>query len=373
MTKYLVKLFIAWRVGLVLFLLVAMKLVTTKVDFLGGGASTGLYFTNPLLWAWANFDGVHYISIAEKGYLQFQQAFFPFYPMVVRFFARLTGEYLITGLFVSNLSFLAALYLFFKLIILDFKKNIAKRAIFYLLVFPTSFYFGSFYTESLFLLLIVGSFYSARKGNWLIAGLLGGLASVTRLIGIFLFPALIVEWYLQSHKESRTKIKDLLPLFLISLGLIFYMWYLKKTTGDPLYFFHMQPLFGAERSGDRIILLYQVFWRYLKMIFTTKLDILYFAVWLEFLSSVLFLILTLFSLFRLRTSYSAYMLFAYLAPTLTGTFSSMPRYVLVLFPGFIILSLFAEKHRWLKIAYPIVCVLLLAVSTILFGRGYWVS
>ncbi len=373
MTKYLVKLFIAWRIGLFLFLLAGIKILKAKVEFLGGGASTGLYFTNPLLWAWVNFDGVHYISIAKNGYLQFQQAFFPLYPLVVSFFARLTGEYLIAGLFVSNLSFLAALYLFYKLIILDFKKSVAKRAIFYLLVFPTSFYFGSFYTESLFLLLVIGSFYLARKNNWFLAGLLGGLASATRLIGIFLFPALLIEWYSQRHKESRSKIKDLLPLFLICLGLLFYMWYLKKTVGDPLYFFHMQPLFGAERSGDRIILLYQVFWRYLKMIFTTKLNVLYFSVWLEFLSSIVFLILTLFSLFRLRTSYSVYMVFAYLAPTLTGTFSSMPRYVLVLFPGFILLSLFSEKHRWLRVAYPIVSMLLLAVSTILFTRGYWVS
>jgi len=373
MIKYLVNLFVAWRIALVLFFVAAMKLVIAKVDFLGGGASTGLYFTNPFLWAWANFDGVHYMSIAKNGYLQFQQAFFPFFPLVVRFFSRLTGEYLISGLLVSNLSFFLALYLLFRLITLDFKEKVAKRAILFLLVFPTAFYFGSLYTESLFLLLSVASFYFARKGNWFLAGLFGGLASSTRLTGIFLFPALIIEWYFQGRSEDRLRIKNLFPLSLICFGLLSYMWYLEKTLGDPLYFFHMQPLFGAERSGDKIILLYQVFWRYFRMILTTRLDVLYFSVWLEFLSSILFLALIFFSFFRLRISYSVYMIFAYLAPTLTGTFSSMPRYVLVLFPGFIILSLLAEKHRLLRIAYPIIAVVLLAISTALFTRGYWVS
>jgi hypothetical protein len=48
------------------------------------------------------------------------------------------------------------------------------------------------------------------------------------------------------------------------------MYYLKANFGDPLLFFRVQPHFGAGRAGGRLILLYQVFWRYLKMLLTVE-------------------------------------------------------------------------------------------------------
>src|SRR4030042_3666725 len=38
-----------------------------------------------LLWSWANFDGVHYLLLAEKGYaFGLTQAFFPVYPLLIK-------------------------------------------------------------------------------------------------------------------------------------------------------------------------------------------------------------------------------------------------------------------------------------------------
>jgi hypothetical protein len=67
------------------------------------------------------------------------------------------------------------------------------------------------------------------------------------------------------------------------------------------------------------------------------------------------------------------MALAYLTPTLTGTFSSLPRYVLVLFPGFILLSLWTEKYRWLKILYPLTAVLFFFICLFFFANGYWLA
>lgn len=368
--KRILVLFFIWRLSLLFIAFLGIKLAPFKLDFLGGGKD--LYMRNPLLWGWANFDGVHYLTIAKHGYLQFQQAFFPFYPFLVRALTNLTGSFIFSGLFISHLTFLMALFLFYQLVRLDFSQHIAKRSLLYLLLFPTAFYFGSVYTESLFLMMILASFYTARKKQWLLAGLFGALASATRFVGVFLFPALVVEWW-REEKDKKGKFADFWPLTLIFVGFLTYMAYLQKTVGDPLYFIHVQPLFGAERTGGRIILLYQVFWRYLKMIFTTRADVLYFAVWLELVTSVLFLALTVFAYFRLRLAYFVFMVLAYITPTLSGTCSSMPRYVLVLFPGFILLAGWAEKHRWLKIAYPVLAIILAVVCIIFFTRGYWVA
>ena len=56
--------------------------------------------------ALANFDGLHYISIARDGYAQYEQAFFPLYPLTIKFLAPLfSNNQLLTGLIISNVSF----------------------------------------------------------------------------------------------------------------------------------------------------------------------------------------------------------------------------------------------------------------------------
>lgn len=375
--KWILKVFLSWRIFITFSALIGINILPAKLGYLGGGTES--YYKNPLVWGWANFDGVHYLTIAKEGYYQYQQAFFPFYPYAIRFFSNLTKNYLTSGLLVSHASFIVALYLLYQLVYMDFSPSVAKKSIIYLLMFPTSFFFGSVYTESLFLALILGSFYAARKKKWIIAGILGAFASATRFVGIYLFPALLFEWYKQKEEDINKKFKNILPLLLIFIGFGFYMWYLRKTTGDYLYFMHVQPFFGAQRSGDKIILLYQVFWRYFKMILTTKTDVLYVAVWMELLASILFLCLSILNYFQVRTSYFIYMILSFITPTLTGTFSSMPRYVLVLFPGYILLAKLTEKKKnfrldkFLRIFYLVTTGILLMISTILFTRGYWIS
>src|SRR3989344_4233726 len=68
-----------------------------------------------LFTALANFDGVHYLLIAKNGYAQYQQAFFPLYPLLIRWLSSLfLNNHLVTGLLISNLSFLVGLFIFKK-------------------------------------------------------------------------------------------------------------------------------------------------------------------------------------------------------------------------------------------------------------------
>src|SRR3989344_1707248 len=67
------------------------------------------------LTALANFDGAHYLLIAKNGYAQYQQAFFPLYPLLIRWLSPLfLNNHLVTGLLISNLSFLVGLFIFKK-------------------------------------------------------------------------------------------------------------------------------------------------------------------------------------------------------------------------------------------------------------------
>ncbi len=314
------------------------------------------------IYYFGNFDGVHYLRIAQDGYAyQFTQAFFPFYPILVRLISYLTfGNFLVAALILSNLAFLAGLLLFYKLVKKNYDEKTAFWSCLFLLVFPTSFYFGAVYTEGLFFLLIISSFYFFEKKKIILASTIGSLASTTRLIGIFLVPALI----------KGKSFKSLTPLLIIPLGLVIYMIYLKIEFNNPFYFLTAQTIWGQERSTTQLVLLPQVFWRYFKILVTTSGLPLFNAI-LELAATIFALIALTIATKRVKREWLIFSWLAVLTPTLTGTLASMPRYILIAFPIYIVLA--HIKSFTVKILLVTSFIVLQAILIILFTRGYWVA
>lgn len=374
--KEILKLVLGWRLLIILIAIPAMFLLAPRTRFtnLTPAPSVSNIFT-----MWSNFDGLHYLDLAQYGYgyqhkTDMDYAFFPVYPLAVRTF-NIFGNYLASGLVVSHLSFILALYFLFRLIAMDFKAKIARSAIYLLLLFPTAFFFGSVYTESLFLLLVVLCFYSVRKQNFFMACAIAAVVSATRISGIFLWPALLYEYWLYCGKDIKNLLKySTLSLALPPGGLLAFMRFQFLQTGNPIFFATMQANFTG-RSVDKLILLHQVFFRYAKMlIFTDHWDPLFFTVVLELLSATLVLAVLIFSLKKIRFSYWIFVLLSYLLPTFTGTFMSMPRFTLVLFPIFIYLALWLERqHPFVRFIYYSLCFVGSVYGIVLFTRGYFVG
>lgn len=319
----------------------------------------------------AHFDGVHYLTIAAKGYFGtgLIQAFFPMYPLAVKGLSidgRLNP--VVIGEMISMVSFMGALLILSKLIAVDESTTTTRRTILLMLVFPTSFYFMGVYSESLFLLFCALAFWWGRKGSWWLAGLAGMAAAATRVTGVFLVIGLMIEWYLQTRRRPV----DLIACCVPGLGLAGYMVYLTSRFGDPWLFYRVQKDFGAAREAGRLILLPQVFWRYGKMIIGPHVDFhAGYLVWLELMAGLTGLILSIAAFFKTRPSYAVFAVLSFILPTLTGTFSSLPRYLLPLFPLFIV----AAKIIPSKI-YPLVLILsgiLLVINLIFFTQGMWVA
>lgn len=400
MTGFIIASFAIWRV----LLFVVAGVGASFWAFLPRFPYSDIFLTNSGLpvwiWSFANFDGVHYLTIAKSGYsAQFTQVFFPLFPILLGLADKILFflNPIINGLLISNFCLFIALVIFSRLLSIDYKSDDIKWMILFVLIIPTSFYFGSLYTESFFFLFVISSFLAARKKRWWLSGILGALATASRLVGIFLLPALLWEW----QKENRSKYqvlsikykKDKLNtskfldrflhtifcvlhspiLYIVPLGIVAYMVYLQIAFGDWLYFWHVQPVFGAERSGSNIILLPQVIWRYIKIL--TSIPIAKESFWiplLELTSTISAIVLLLIAHIRkVRLSYLIFSWLAVLTPTMTGTFSSMPRYILVAFPIFIALGLI--KSRLFKILLSVICLMLSVILTILFTRGHWVS
>ena len=384
--KFILTSFLIWRLTLFFIVFLGIAILTLQKYFLGGGLDN--YLKNPYFWSLLNFDGEHYAAIALNGYQPLTYFFFPLYPLLARFVASLINKDFITiaisGVLVSNLAFLIGLFGLWKLIRLDYKDRIAKLTILLLLLFPTSFYFGAFYTEGLAFALIVWSFYFARTKKWFLCGIFGALATATRITALALVPALAIEFFHQRQSPitnyhsliTSVNFKKVLCFFLIPTGLTAYMYYLYRVTGDPLEFIHNVSIFGEQRSSS-LVVLPQVFYRY---IFKVLPNINYsylpivFTTYLEIVSAGLFLVLGILSFYKLRLSYALFFAAGYLIPPLSGSFSSFPRYVLILFPAFLLAAIFLEgQSRFIKMAVCLILLVLLFLSFGFFARGYWVS
>ncbi|KKR39231.1 hypothetical protein A2210_01760 [Candidatus Woesebacteria bacterium RIFOXYA1_FULL_40_18] len=371
--------FVGWRVALFIFAFLSIYLLPAfGARFPYADRVLEITHLPYWIWGWGNFDGVHYLRIAQDGYLaQYSQAFFPFYPLLVRIFSFIFPKipnldtniftdpsYFYSGLILSNIFFLASLFVFYKLLEIDFKKSVAVWSIIFLLAFPTSFYFSAVYTESLFLFLTVLSIYLIRKGKFFGAAILISLASATRIFGLLLIPLYLIE-VLKSKKYT-----NLIWLIFAPLGTILYMYFLKVQFNNAFYFLTSQPIFGAQRTSGQIVLLPQVIFRYIKIFLTTNpYSLAFFNAVLEFLFTLVPLTVLLFFYKKMRFSYWLFSLLILILPSLTGTFSSMPRYALM---GFLLIPYIVSELKN-KIPILIAFSLLAFILVTLFIRGYWVA
>lgn len=369
------------------------------------------------LYSMANFDGAHYILIAEKGgYFEYQQAFFPLYPILIFLLTPLVmGNYLVAGLTISHLAFLIALFILNEYLkLLKVPKTQILWFFIFLLVFPTSYYFRALYTESLFFLLFILSLYLYEKKQYVLASVASAFTSFTRLVGIFLvapfltsalsrygmvekktkkattfswkemqnLPQSMLRTLGESVKAKKIPVSVYISLIAPLGGLALYMQYLAHDTGDPLAFVHVQSVFDANRSTDSLVLLPQVLFRYMKIFFTAQVNHQYINAAIEFIVfNTALVILTLDGIKHAKTiaskvsmKYLGIWLFSVInliLPTLTGTLSSTPRYALMSIAIFFFLS--QVSHKWIKVTIAWLFFLLHVIMLSFFIQGYFVG
>lgn len=376
MFKRILIAFVIWKVTLICFAILATVLLPMQQIATARVSAFGLPY---LQWVWGNFDGVNYVEIARSGYQYPNYAYFPLYPLLISLGRKFLLELrsLQVGLLISNISLFLSLFFLYKIARVDFEKKIAWKSLVLLLVFPTAFFYGTVYADSLYLLLSTASFLAARKSKWFLAGVLGGLASATRLVGVTLLIALALEWYL-AHKEKNFNIRRLAEKFfnthafwmlLIPMGVLGYLLYLQIQFGDFLLF--QKAMAGWNQ--EKFVFPPQVLFRYMKILFTAPHNFVYFVAIVELLATLSYFALSIYVLKKVRLSYGIFMLLTLLIPTFTGTFQSMPRYILHLFPGFIALALITMQSKRLFWTTIVVFLCLQFLFVAFFTRGYFIA
>lgn len=327
-------------------------------------------FTLPYwMTAWGNFDAFYYLGIAKRGYFVSELPFFPLYPFLIALLTQIVKPlpYLASGLIIAHGAFIAGIVVCAKLLTRDGKRALIPLFLAILITFPTSYSYGAAYNDSLFFFLATLTMYWSRTGKWWYAGWAGALATLTRLNGLALLPYLLAEF------GWPKKLRDvrLHASLLIGGAFLGYLFYIQHVFGSWTKLFSAMSPWGQ----DRVVLPFQVMWRYGKILFFSPLNQLVWWVALVELTSVLFYIaLLVWSWKKIRLSYWIFFAVSILIPSLTGTFQGMPRYGLHLYPLFLALTLWLSKQSALaKTIYFLTMLALLFFCVLLFTRGYFIA
>ena len=318
---------------------------------------------------WNRWDALNYQKIAEFGYTATGEmrpllVFYPLYPWLVRLVGFVTRDYLVSAFFVSTIASLVTAIVLFRLVELDYSKELAQRAVWFLFIFPTSYFLHIGYTESLFLMLALSSIYCARKQRWLWAGVFGALTCLTRANGLVLLPVLGVE---AAHQYWTVRRWHWQWLWIAVAGLGFggYLLLNKHVTGDPFAFTGlMQQFFSKTLSApwtgiDNAIGSMSREPSEAQMIGTQ-----------EVLFIALGLACTIISWFKLRPAYSVWMTGNWLLFVSVSFVLSVPRYTLTMFPIFILFSMLAARRVWLAVI-TVWSLLYLSLFASVFAWGRW--
>jgi hypothetical protein len=324
------------------------------------------------------WDSGWYLGISREGYFynpdgQSSIAFFPLFPLSVRYLHQiLPGTDVLAGLVIVHVALFAALIYIYQLVRLDYPEIVAWRTLFFLLIFPASFFFSAFYTESLLLLGMAGTLYHARRGQWLAAGIFGFFTGLTKLIGIVLIVPVVLE-LLRQRAVSRENLRPALFTAFVPMGAIGYLAYLHMWLGDFRIYFESQTHWQRQSFDPEPFILY------VKMLLGNPPEIFPYPanttpihdmfLFMDMTGALIFIGVGIYLWFRIRPSYGALVLAGTLVPALSGNPLALTRYLAILFPAFIILARIQSEP--IRNALAIVSMFGLAFTTYLFVNGFW--
>jgi Gpi18-like mannosyltransferase len=365
--------------------LVGLTLLVKALLFAWGLVMVALVSDRPIdigqvFGIWNRWDAPHYLDVALFGYTAYDPGnlpmysklgdldlfivFHPLFPWATAVGLAFLPE-LVAPIMVSAVASVAAVLLLYRLVAREFGERIGKRAAVFMLIFPTAYFLHIGYTESLFLALVLGSFLAARTDRWWLAGLLGGLAALTRVNGLILIPALAAEAWLQWARDRRWR-AAWAGIGLVAVGFGGYLLVNYAVYGNPFEFLRIQNehwfkslawpwdgiggVFGwLENDDPENVVMYGV----------TELA----AIGLGLAGTVV-------AALRFRPGWFTWMTGNWLLFVSTSFVLSVPRYALTMFPLFAWFAQLAER-RWLGIVLGGVSAGLLLWFSARFATGAW--
>ncbi|HUC03915.1 MAG TPA: hypothetical protein VL961_00860 [Acidimicrobiales bacterium] len=320
---------------------------------------------NLLFGVWAHWDVGYYESIAQYGYAgrtvghgqaAGSIAFAPLYPLGIRLVHVVThlgynasAELLSAGaLFVA----VAALH---RTIVQARSRPVAATSIFVLLAFPTSFFLLAPYPEALGLALVTLTFMAVRRRQWLLAGLLAAAATMTKYYLAVIVVALVYEVWERRRERARNgealgtweheaiRASAVTIPTLGAMGL--WMVYQQNHIGDAYAFLHAQERQWHRHLAAPWTLFHRtisdlVHWRFLDTSTASVTELF------DFVTVIILAVVALYVFLRVRRSYGILLGLCWCVYTFQTYLLGVTREVLVLFPLFFGVGLWASRSPW---------------------------
>jgi hypothetical protein len=343
----------------------------------------------PALDMWYRWDAGFYATIATEGYRWFNNrapdgdmAFLPLYPAAVRAVMAASGcgfsPYLSTcatvaGLIVSNIALLAACIILYRLALPGAGTPAALAAVALLLIAPGTIFFSGVYTEALFLLLALLTFYALDRDSFAWAVTFACLAALTRSVGIALVPALLWVAWARSASAPGARARRFLTTWqtyaALLPALVFgaYVLVAGVLTGNPLAYFSSYEIVWERSLGSAP-------WDVLLAYFSGQPVSLwgYDPSWIDlaaFSGGITLALLVL----RENRAWGIFALGALALPFLSGTLIGMPRFAGVIFPFYILIGAWAARAAWRLAAASIASAALAALFITRFVTWRWIA
>jgi 4-amino-4-deoxy-L-arabinose transferase-like glycosyltransferase len=339
-------------------------------------SSTATGLNSALAGVWLRWDTPWYVDIATHGYTCYgSTAFMPLYPLMIRLLSfPLAGNTIAAALLISSIASLIVFYLLYRLAKeLTNSTATARTSVVAMALYPVSFFLMAGYTEALFLALAIGSYLAARRDSWLAAGVLAALATLTRLQGIVLLVPLVFELWL-NHRNDLRRWQAWLSLALAPLALALYM----------LSIWLALRIFPPWEPFNTVWHLHYAWpWQGITQDLSTLIthpdigNLLSFRLF-DPLTAIIFLVCAVVAFRRLNLPLAVFMAIMWLSSvikvTAPGETTSISRYMLSLFPVFIILGIAITRWpRFAKLGIMLISLLLLSSYLFIFLIWGWVA
>ena len=373
-----------------------LALIWTKSQTMPSSNEGKIYLLQPIMNRQVAWDSEYYVGIAVAGYddpnasavvnpktgreVTKNYSFFPLYPYAMRVFAlplNILGinpiaAVSLAGVVVAALGTLAGLLALWSLTRPYFSEEDAYRAVFYLLIFPTAFFFAMVYTEGLFIGLAFGALALSKYGHWVGASLFGLLAAWTRAHGAAVALPLLAFWLMQIKWREPLRpqltwswwLRGALAL----LPLAGYLLWRTSALGAgwaELQEFHFGR--GLLSLGSSIEA-----WQY-AFEYASSLGGGHAQVYMAIeVGAILLALVASLWLLRHDLGTALFSLAVVMLSILSGSAGSMARYMLIV-PAMYIFLAYLGKNRTFDRAWTVFSILLLGMEATLFASDMWVG
>jgi hypothetical protein len=199
-------------------------IVNPAPRFLPAGHSSANFFP---LYSWVSW----LVSLPLRAMLDHERAFY------------------VGGLLVSSTAFLFGLAAVMRLTASLAGADVAVRTVWLIAVFPFSFFLTAVYADAWYFCLAAWSLTLAYERRWRTACALATMAAMTRIPGLALFPAVVLEYLRRHDFDARSLRKEIPSLLILAAGPIIILVYNDWRYGDPLAFLHARQQGWNRATG----------------------------------------------------------------------------------------------------------------------------